>query len=337
VISAALYLNQEGLLKTFHLQEIISKPQTLFLNPIHTLSPLALILAYTVLLELLIRQPKALLNDGYRLALASLVVFAPIALAFFAYHPARYYLPIVPAALLIVIERFTLNIPHNPGNRLAWFSLNTVLAAITFLALSMTLMASVNYYILSNLPINIGGDPGLSDPALLKLFPLFLILFTVFAVVIAKRYWSDISTGFYTSLTGFHVIIGLGILIAVLAYPSYQARQIRELLSHQVKQDESIGGDWAPLFVADTNLHALYMRPDFNSADIVRDIRPDYFLHSDTPYDQKTFAGLKLIQDIKLGKPLELGRYAGHNISLHSIDYLELDAPRENNLVKPPE
>ena len=108
-----------------------------------------------------------------------------------------------------------------------------------------------------------------------------------------------------------------------LAYPSYQSQVIKHALSQHVKPNESIGGDWGPFFVADTKLRGLYMRPDFNSAEHIEYLRPDYFLHSSTPYDSKNFGHLKAIDTIKIGNAIKLGTYAGHEISLYSIEYLQ--------------
>ena len=308
----------------FNLEKFIYQPQALFLSPVHTLSPLALIMAYMIIVELLVRQPKFILNDWYRLSLTALVVLVPIMMSLFTYNAARYHLPILPAALLLIVERLNLNIAGDTKNQSSWFSINKALAIVVFLSLTMTLIATINYYIISHLPFNIGDDPGLSDPGLLKVFPFFLILFAIFAAFIAKRYWTQIDTKLYKSLVILHIIIGLGIAIAALTFPSYQAHQVRQLLSQHVKSDESVGGDWAPFFVADTKLRGLYMRPDQNGANEIEKLRPDYFLHSTTPYDEKNLTQLKSLNNIKLGKAIELGIFAKHNISLYSIEYLEL-------------
>ena len=324
LISVTLYLNIGSSAVNINVEKFIYQPQALFLSPVHALSPLALIMAYTIIVELLVRQPKFILNDWYRLSLTALVVLVPIMLSLFTYNAARYHLPILPAALLLIIERLNLNIAGDTKNQSSWFSINKALAIVVFLSLTMTIIATINYYVISHLPFNIGDDPGLSDPGLLKVFPFFLILFAIFAAFIAKRYWTQIDKKLYKSLVILHIIIGLGIAIAALTFPSYQAHQVRQLLSQHVKADESVGGDLAPFFVADTKLRGLYMRPDKNGADEIEKLRPDYFLHSTTPYDEKNLTQLKSLNNIKLGKAIELGIYAKHNISLYSIEYLEL-------------
>ena len=325
LICAILYLYQDVWIHKLNLSGVLARPQKLFLNPMHTLSPLALILAYIVLLELLIRQPEAIFGDGYRLSLASLVVLVPIIFSIFFYHPSRYYVPIIPAALLLVIERLSLELPEKTEVRFQWFSLNSLLAAIVFLALAMAVLTSLNYNIISNLPIKIGDDPGISLPALLKLYPLFIAFFAVFIFIVARRYWSRISSDLYIILAGLHILIGLGISIAAVAYPDYEGHEITNRIMQHVKPDESMGGDWAPYFAANTELHVLYMRPDMNSPARIMNLRPDYFLNSDTPYDRASFAGLLDINTISIGEAEPLGTFRGNAISLHSISYHDED------------
>ena len=332
MISAILYLNQHGWFSTFNFSGVVSRPQSLFFNPIHTLSPLALIMAYIVLLELLIRQPTAIMEDDYRLCLASLVVLVPILFSFFIYNYTRYYLPIVPAALLLVIERLSLEHPLKSEGRLNWFSVTGMLAVIVFLALAMTLLATLNYYIIRNMPIAIGSDPGISAPALLKVYPLFLAFLGVFTFFIARRYWSAIGSGLYILLAGLHIIIGLGISVAAVAYPDYQGQEIRNRILQHIKPDESLGGDWAPFFAANTEMHVLYMRPDINSAARVTKLRPDYFLNSDTAYDRKTFSSLKQVSKISISEAIPLGTFRGNEISLHPIYYLDKNGDSVNDL-----
>lgn len=332
LISATLYLNREGSSTNINLEEFIYQPQTLFLNPVHTLSPLALILAYTIIIELLIIQPKFILNDWYRLSLAALVVLVPIMLSFFTYNAARYHLPILPAAFLLIVERLSLNITEETKSQRSWLSINKALAVVVFLSLTMTLLATINYYFISQMPFNIGDDPGISDLGLLKIFPFFFLFFAIFTFYIAKQYWYKISNNLYKSYIVLHVLIGFIIAITALTFPSYQSQHIRNALTQHLKHDESVGGDWAPFFVANTKLRGLYMRPDWNNADRLEILQPNYFLHSDTPYDRKNFNTFKSLNNVKLTTPVILGDYANHKITLYSIKYSKSSEPMKTNL-----
>jgi len=335
LLCVPLYFNRGSSSANINLAQFISYPHALFLNPVHTLSPLALIMAYTIIVELLVRQPNTLLDDWYRLSLTAMVILVPIMLSFFTYNAARYHLPVLPAAILLIIERLSITIPREQTNSSSWFSVDKILAIVAFISLAMTVLASINYYIISQLPLNIGDTPGFSKPGLLKVFPFFIILFTIVTFFAAKRYWIQISNRLYGGLAIFHVIIGLCIIFAALTFPSYQAQQIRQQLTLLMKPNESVGGDWAPFFVADTKLRGLYMRPDGNNAENLEQLRPDFFLHSSTPYDRKNFNNFKSLNNVKLTTPVALGSYAKHDISLYSIEYSGSHKPTEPGLNQP--
>ena len=331
LVSIPLYLTRGSAATSINLTQFISYPHAIFLNPVHTLSPLALVMAYAVIVELLIRQPRLLLNDWYRLSLAATVILVPIMLSFFTYNAARYHLPVLPAAILLIVERFSITMPREQTIT-SWFSVNRILAIVAFISLAMTILVSINYYIISNLPLNIGDDPGLSKPGLLKVFPFFLILFTAITFFIAKKNWIHISDKLYGSLATFHIVIGLGIILFALAFPAYQAQDIRLQLINNMKPNESVGGDWAPFFVMNTKLRGLYMRPDGNNAENIEQLRPDFFLHSDTPYDRKNFNNFKSLDNVKLTTPVLLGHYAKHKVSLYSIEYSKPLEPKQSGL-----
>ena len=314
---------QPWILLGLDLRSILAQPQKIFLNPTHTLSPLALIIGYGILLELLVRCPRAILEDGYRFSLAAILLLSPILISLFTYNYSRYYIPIVPAAFLLVTERLALKFPTTVEREFSWLSLHGALAVMALLALAMTVLATINYYIFSHLPITIGDDPGLSNVGLLKVYPLFLLIFVVCLYWLVRRYGMRLNKTVLTTLASLHIVLGLGISITAIASPSYQSLAIQEKIIEHATPDAIIGGDWAPWFARDSNLRALYMRPDFNSATIVTRLRPDYFLYSDTPYDKKNLKLLEANSEIALDTPIELSTYAGHRIVLYPIHYLE--------------
>jgi hypothetical protein len=318
-----------------NIDKYLRYPQALFLNPVHMLSPLALIISYLITIELLIRKPAFLLENWYRLSLVALLLLVPIMMSFFTYNVPRYHLPILPAAFLLIVERISLDLSRNTKSLSHWFSLEKILAVVVFLALAMTVIATGNYYILSHIPINLGDDPGLSDIALLKIFPFVLIFFLLGAIFTVKKFWATSDAKLYKGLISLQIVIGAGIIATALAFPSYQSQTVRHALSQHIKANQSIGGDWAPFFVADTKLRGLYMRPDFNSAEYVEYLRPDYFFHSHTPYDNKNFNILKTINTIKIGNVIKLGTYAEHEIALYPIEYLTIESLKTPEKIRP--
>lgn len=298
-------------------------PQSLLLNPIYTLSPLAFVIGYIVLLELLFRQPSAILDDNYLFCLSAIVVLAPMVFALFTYNYPRYYIPIIPAAILLLVERLSIKLPETYYQKHTSGVLQWSMIAITALALTMAMLASINYYVLNNIPFNIGGDPGLSDIGLYKVFPFACIAFIIFLYFFIRPIWLKHGTSVIVTLTIGHIACGLVMSYFAVFEPTYESKKIQSQLVSITGPNGIIGGDWAPFFAKDTALRALYMRPDFNNGTIASKLRPDYFLDSTSPYDKKTLTQLKAQEDLKLSPAIPLGIYADHAISLYPITYLD--------------
>lgn len=329
VSSYFIYEKAETLSRT-GLALVLHRPQMLLLNPIESLSPLALCLGYIALLDMLVRRPDSILTDGYRLSLAFIIVLAPMALSLFIYNYPRYYIPIIPAALLMVVERLAMPATDLNGVRFRLPTLAGAFAVVVFLALAMTVWTTFNHYILANLPFKLGADPGLSQPALLKLYPLFLVLFAATTYGLLKLSGGRLNTALLRLLVGVQIVAGFAVSTIAVAWPSYRTQAIQERIVERVAPGESLGGDWAPYFVVGTTRHVLYMRPDVNGPGHIRAIRPDYFLFSDTAYDRADFARLAAMPGIELGKPVVLGEYANRPITLYRIRYADSDLPADN-------
>jgi len=304
---------------------LIKTPQAFLHNPVHTLSPFAIVLGYVVLLDLTLRNPAALFYDRYRLCLAAIVVIVPIAYALFRYHPPRYFVPVIPAALLLIPEWLAVQSSRFSPPPLQAKRVNKILIAVSaatlFLLLAMTLHASGEYYFLRNLPFNLGDDPGLSRTMLLKLYPASLLLLLAFCYFVARKYWRNSAAALICFLIGLHLLAGTVVAGISVLDPSYKSREIRSKISSIIESDASIGGDWAPFFGAEVNIRTLYMRPDFNNAQHVTKIRPDYFLYSSTYYDTITREGLLNNPSVSLAEPIELGSFIGNTLLLYPISY----------------
>ena len=75
----------------------------------------------------------------------------------------------------------------------------------------------------------------------------------------------------------------------MLTHPSYDSQKVRTALGNIVTGTESVAGDWAPFFTAEAPIRSFYMSKGVNVPDAVHvaEIQPDYFLHSDSPFDTK--------------------------------------------------
>lgn len=318
-----IFLQQEPwILKELNIEETLLRPHRIFLNPIHNLSPLAMILGYGVLFELLLRNPKLVFQDAYRLCLASIAVLGPIILSFLIYNYPRYYIPIIPAALLLAVDRLCMDEDLLNTKDERWISFSRIPALLVFLALSMAVLAAINQYVFALLPLNMGEDPGLSDIGLLKVFPVFTAIFAAGIYLVVSKLWNNPGKKIVIAISALAVISGLCIAATAVMKPSYKSREIQSQLLDHVGASESVGGDWAPFFGMNSELRVLYMRPDWNSAAIATDIRPNYFLHSETPYDEKNLQLFRENNAVRLEDPIPLGSFYKHKLTLYPITYL---------------
>lgn len=321
IFAAILYATAETWYPRININLLTSNPHGIFLNYLYQISPLSLIMGYVVLSEALIRNPQAILANRYRLCLASIIVISPVMISLFIHNLPRFYAPIVPAALLLFAERFSMVFDDVPPQKIKLFSLVGLVLTIVVLSMTMTIWGIFNYFILNNIPINLGSSPGFEKNSLLRVYPLFLILCTIVFYLVIRPYWRRISYRLPHILAVSSIIIGITALLIVILEPEYRTKEIREKLISLDDQPISVGGDWAPFFVMDSNLKAIYMRPDFNSAEKIEKLRVDYFLNSNTYYDQNTMKDLLSNKAIRLENKIQLGRYAGNNIELYHIQY----------------
>ncbi len=321
VILIGAYFTRDTWVYRIPLDAILYVPQKFLLNPMPDLSVLALLLGYACVLHLMLVKPKVLYDDLYRLSLTVTVVFTPIILALFKYNPPRYYVVIIPACLLLVIEWIRLR-PEISQNNLSLSLKQKIFAILLFIPFSMFLLRALNILVLENIPFNIGANPGISLVGLYKLFPFFLLGLLIFVFVIRKK--SVVALG---ALISVFVIVqfasGVIVQTKVLMNPSYESQKIRSALENIVTGKESVAGDWAPFFTAEAPIRSFYMSKGVNtpSAVHIANITPDYFLHSDSPFDPMTLELLESNDSITLSEPKFLGMYKGNEVQLYKLSY----------------
>jgi hypothetical protein len=313
-------LTRNTWLYRIHLDTI---PFRFLLNPMPDISPLALLLGYSCILHILLVKPESLYKDLYRLSLVATVIGAPLLLSFFKYNPPRYYVAILPACLLLTVEWTHLKLWKNPTKLFPTFA-NKIVITIIFIPFAMCLLRAIEILIIKNLPFNIGEDPGISLPTLYKLFPIFLFVLTITFYITRNKLIAVL--GFAIPLLALaHVATGIFQQTNTLMHPSYDSKKIREALELKVKNTESIAGDWAPFFTAETPIRSFYMSKNINfpSPEHINKIRPNYFLSSDSPFDPASLDALQSNKGIELGSPTMLGTFMDHNIKLYQINYLK--------------
>jgi hypothetical protein len=298
-------------------------PFRFLLNPMPDISPLALLLAYSCILHILLVKPETLYKDLYRLSLVATVIGAPLLLSFFKYNPPRYYVPILPACLLLTVEWAHLKLWKNPTNHFPTIA-NKIVITIVFIPFAICLLRAIEILIIKNLPFNIGEDPGISPSTLYKLFPIFLFVLAITFYITRNK--SIAVLGFAIPLLALtHVMTGIFQQTNTLMHPSYDSKKIRNALELKIKSTESIAGDWAPFFTAESPIRSFYMSKGINfpTPEHINKIRPNYFLSSDSPFDPASLAALQSNKEIKLRSPIMLGTFMDHNIKLYQINYFK--------------
>lgn len=297
--------------------------QHFLLNPIPELSPMLLSGAVLTILYALRTNIAWILANPYRLLLVGIILGAPLLLSIFRYQPPRFFVPIIPACVLLIVE--ALRSPPQPASAPNPFNrpVRITLELLLLCSLAMFGMRDLNSAVLEYIPVNIGDDPGISGPALLKLLPLAApALITVYYIwgqhLTGKRFQALLITALLLSL-----IPGTAHLARTILHPEYKIEAISEKLETVVAPDESVGGVIAPLFTMNTRVQSLYIESRWlNQVETFPELRPTYLLLGSFRSDRDTLAALSERRDIAVSDPVELGSYFLGPMYLYRLTYL---------------
>lgn len=306
------------------LEGAVATPSSVVFHPTYLLSPLAVSLAYVAFLDIFMRSGlRAFRENRYLLTLTAMALFVPAVLPAFRYAPPRYFLPIVPAALLAVVEWWRL---HRAGMLDGPYRLSPVrvaVGALVLLPLTASLVGFAGAHVVSALPfLPQGQDPGIDLTTLVKLYPVALVLVAAAAVVVARgpKLQGAVPAVLIMGMIG-QILFSARSDLGAVVEARRATDEIADSLAGTVAEGESVGGDWAPYFALGTSIPALYMTRDWNAADRVEALRPTYFLDSSTVWDRRTLAGIRERPGVTLGAPVRLGSYFGHEIRLFRVAY----------------
>ena len=253
-------------------------------------------------------------RDPYRLSLISLVLLGPILLALFSIHPLRYYVPLLPAQILLGLEwaaermwREPIRLLPHPAAVLGWPAL--------WLAVYQTV-------------------DGLLLAPMAERFPQLgkasVCAVVTVALVLLRWRWrhrllaaSSLRAGAaaLALLTCVRAVSSVG---AFLIDPSYRREEIRQALSRSIESGTLIAGDWAPLFALGTDLPAHYTRYNFVEDDRYFDkLRPSYYVYSESGWwtSQPILQTFERQQGVSLGQPVFEGSYAGRTVIVYRLLY----------------
>lgn len=292
-------------------------------NPTIDVSTSVVLAGVLCALHALLTRPGPYLRDMYRLSLLLMITLPPLAFTLFSYDPLRYYVPILPAYVLLVLEWVQLKgwkerLPDHVGPIMTGFAIS-VLTLCFFYAGS-----ALNKLVLARVSLDLGRIPGVSDTASIVLVPVALI------AALGVWGWRRVTVTPQAAVrVGWILIASFAIqsaipLVSFFSSPSYRANEIREDLAKLVKEGETIAGDWAPFFALGTPIKAFYMHRRENPAADVLKISPDYFLHGSSWESDSSLSEIEEIDGVSIGAALYQSEYVGHTVILYPLRYEQL-------------
>lgn len=295
------------------------------LNPIPEIAPMLLTGTLVALLLAVRTSLNWLLESPYRLLLVGIALGSPLLLSLFKYQPPRFFVPMVPACLLLILEALRSPPVADTASIIQsarWWS--TALEVLLLICLAIFGMRDLNHAILVHLPAFAGEDPGISDPTLLKLLgvvaPVLIALYYLFSRQLHKNLFR---TALIASLLLALLPSSLHIHRA-LTQPDYRIRAISEKIETLVTPEQSVAGLIAPLFTTDNEIRPLYVNSRWlNQAEYFPQLRPDFLLLGNFARDRETLAALRSNSKLSVGDPIELGFYFVGPMQLYPLSYHE--------------
>ncbi|MBB5716872.1 hypothetical protein FHS94_003744 [Sphingomonas aerophila] len=285
-------------------------------NPLIVGGNVALSLAMLCAGDLLVFRRRALLNSSYSAALVGMVLLGPLIVGMFSYHPLRYWIPLLPVAILLPVEWLAIvRSPARPG-----YGERTPVALATTAIGGVAILIGVYWLIAS--AVRGWALPGLA----LSIDRKFLLLT---ALALAAAAWSRrhalmdgrVLGGLATFLMVLSVPLGLASVADLVLRPIRERNLVAQAMASELPHGASAAGDWAPELALGTAVPALYLGGSGNEVERVPVLKPDAFIHSGTSFDDATLAALKGRRDVGLSLPVDLGHYAGRSIRLYRLNY----------------
>ncbi len=272
-------------------------------NPLRITSPAILIAGTLCAAHIAAYQSRLYLNNIYRVCLLSMVIMAPLILSLFPYNPLRYYIPFVPAYILLILEWFHTTTNSEISRERPHFIASLIGLLLTALAIAYSFTAL-----------------NLHEHIQMR----FIIVISACAASVIWFFQHSLFSekGLRTVLTGF---VGASLLHSLFLIgsfhmnPIYNSETMRSRISQVVKEGETVSGGWAPFLLLGTSIKVIYANNEFNTPDVLKIIQPDYFVQSDTPTSMKTLELIKQEPGVSLGKPAELGLYNEIRVRMYPL------------------
>lgn len=291
-------------------------------NPIPQLAPMLMSGATLVILYAVRTNSSWLLTNHWRTLLAGIVIGAPMLLSVFEYQPPRFFVPVIPACIFLILEGLK-SLPvadtHTAHRK---YPIRIAIEMLLLCCLAMFIMRDLNYSILEFIPVNIGSDPGIDAPMLLKLLP-FTALTLIAAYYLLAKY---ITEKFIKCCLIIFLIISIVPsfmhIERTIRHPEYNIRAIAKTLEATLSPEQSVAGIVAPLFTTDNKVKALYVDSGWlNQAEKFDTLRPTYLLMGDFKSDRETMDYVRKDPNITVGPPTRIGSYFLGPLYLYKLTY----------------
>jgi hypothetical protein len=283
-------------------------------------SPFVVILGLLVTAHGLITRNSDFVKGFYRKGLIFIILLGPLLIALFR-APLRFYIPFVPAYILITLEWINLKVWEVPINDTMNKS-STLLGFLLVFLVAMYTGIAINDFVLSH--ITIGDDPGLTMPRVFQFFTPVAFVAALFIWRYRKFYFSRKIIFITVAVYSFFFLVHSASLLGTFLYkPVFDGKNIRASISKLAPEGKSVAGDWAPELTLGTQVRTLYTDRHYNKPSRILEIIPDYFLYSGTPESDTWLEQLSKIPQVNLGKPILESQYVGKKVLLYPIIYTD--------------
>ncbi len=299
--------------------------RSLLRSPLAQASPIVVSAGLFCAVHLLLLRGRKCWDDLYFLSLVSLVLVSPILLAFVDYNPERYYVPLLPAYILVVLEWVRAR---------GW---KQGLPAALSRTASLALWAALSFVFASLLT---GFSTIIPEPETLIVLAMSLLLGSLAWRFRAALFRGAVLRAISIGMLSVGVATHAWAIGSFLASPRYEAAQIRSAVQAIVTGEHRIAGDWAPFFAVGTEMKAHYLRGTYTDTHemglsdpppaqgrlatvswFLATVRPDFFLYSEGDASEWAIKAIEKMDDVSLGHPVYEGTYLGRRVILYPLEW----------------
>jgi hypothetical protein len=292
-------------------------------GPISWAHPLLAAAAYLTIAQEVHHNWRWSLGTPYRASLVALSIGGPLLLSLFSYNPLRYYVPILPVFILLVLEWLQLGKMGSSPESLTGRFGRAASAVTLFLAVVAAMLASNRLVLGWIIPEQHAMPPYVAPLRFTQVFLIALVVTLLIAMTPIKDriFRRSVATPIVIFLLAIGLLVDATAIFLTMAEPERERARISEELGALLPKEASVGGEWAPVFAIGTELRSLYMNKTFNAPLRARLVRPDYLLVSDTLGMRDYRRSLEADPAVSVGPPIYESEYKGRRIFLHPLSY----------------